>query len=318
MPPSHRDAHPPATDALDLELLAAYLDGRLSPEDRAAVEQRLATDDDAFELFAEAARLHESSEPAGAVVAFPARTGRRRIWTLVAAAAAVLLALGLAATRPWRGPGDVPSAEWVASLPSGEVLASRLGERWTEAPWSELRGDPVVPSAPSPYRPEVAAFRIGARTVELVAALRADDRASALAIAGQLDGLYYNLDQNLVGPAAVAELSRALEDGAAAPEVLGRVRDLDKYHGVEPAVYYEAGRWAAAGRLAALAGDTRFFEGRLWTRGLRRLREHAGSPELREAAGRLASAAHDDLAVLAADIDAVVALLGNGDAVLVD
>ena len=47
-------------DRIDAETLAAYIDGRLTQAERAAVESRLATDEDAYELLVEVKRAQEA------------------------------------------------------------------------------------------------------------------------------------------------------------------------------------------------------------------------------------------------------------------
>jgi anti-sigma factor RsiW len=310
-----------AATPLDLEQLAAYLDGRLTPQERAAVEERLAEDEDAFELFAEAARLAETAAaPAGEVVDLSLRgmrlRGNRRAATRwigpLAAAAVVLLALGLATLQPWRGLSSVPSATWVAALPAGDDLAAVLGDRWTEAAWSEYRSAPG-PLAYPLFPPEVAAFRIGARTVDLAAALRAEDADTASSLAAQLESLYPNLESTTAATIVMAQLALTLEQ--AGPQAAAQdLATLDEHHGVEPASYYETGRWAESARLAARAGARPFFESRLWSRGLRALQRQAQTPELRQLAERLPGSAPPDFAALVTELDAVIALLGNGDA----
>ena len=51
---------PKAGDGLDPEVLAAYLDKRLPPDERAAVEAKLATDPDSYELLVELVHANEA------------------------------------------------------------------------------------------------------------------------------------------------------------------------------------------------------------------------------------------------------------------
>ncbi len=99
---------PKAGQGLDPELLAAYVDHRLSPEQRAEVEARLATDPDAYELLVETMRAQDALQAAPVVVPFAAQTGssRTRRWVIaggvLAAAAAIILAVWI----PRRGAPD--------------------------------------------------------------------------------------------------------------------------------------------------------------------------------------------------------------------
>ena len=74
----------------NLELIAAFIDGRLSAEERARAMKLLADSDEALELFASALR-HQADTPDVKVI--PIATARRwRQWRVIApvAAAAVL------------------------------------------------------------------------------------------------------------------------------------------------------------------------------------------------------------------------------------
>ncbi len=89
----------PNDGRIDPETLAAYLDGRLSATERAAVEAKLASDDDSYELLVEVMRTQDAlPEP-------QVQSGRRWWWAAgaVAAAAAVVLAVRL-------GPTSSPAA----------------------------------------------------------------------------------------------------------------------------------------------------------------------------------------------------------------
>jgi hypothetical protein len=229
-------------------------------------------------------------------------------------AAGVLLAIGLAVLRPWRGPADLTSEEWIASLPAGQELETRLGEGWTAAPWSEPRSG--SPAEPLPYPAGAVAFRIGARTVDLAAALRAGNLALATDLAAQLDGLFAGTG-SLTGSVAVGALIHELEAEAEPDRVREALRLLEAPRGLEHVDAYHAGRWLESARLAARAGDRKLFERRRWARAARELEQRSGSAELRQIAGRLAGKQPAELDALAADLDAAIALLGNGDAELV-
>jgi CHAT domain-containing protein len=104
----------PKDDRIDSETLAAYIDGRLSSEERAAVEAKLASDDDSYELLVELMRTQDGlPEP-------QVRSGRQWWWAAgaVAAAAAIVLAVRLGPTSP-DGSQD-PRIEALVAAVNGE------------------------------------------------------------------------------------------------------------------------------------------------------------------------------------------------------
>ena len=62
--------------SVDLELLAAFIDGRLSGEERARAVKMLADSDEALEVFASALREQRAPSPA-VVKVVPITTARR-------------------------------------------------------------------------------------------------------------------------------------------------------------------------------------------------------------------------------------------------
>ena len=103
---------PKAGGSLDPEMLAAYIDKRLPPDERAAVEAKLATDPDSYELLVElihanevltGEQLHEDAapelvkqpEPQAAVVPLVPRAPRFRGWAIAGGVLAVAAALVL-------------------------------------------------------------------------------------------------------------------------------------------------------------------------------------------------------------------------------
>jgi CHAT domain-containing protein len=112
-------------DRIDSETLAAYIDGRLTPTERASVESRLATDEDAYELLVEVMRARGAVDDS-----VPAPAGSRRpalAWIAggLAAAAAVTLAVRLAPTVfPSRA--DSRMAALVAAVDGERYVEPRL------------------------------------------------------------------------------------------------------------------------------------------------------------------------------------------------
>ena len=121
---------PKAGQGIDAELLAAYLDQRLSPEQRAAVEAQLASDPESYELFVESIRVKDAVDASAAVATSlkPARQPGAWYWPIGLAAAATLFVLIFVAPEAWR--------RWQGSEqnPQLEKLVAAVGnERYIEA-----------------------------------------------------------------------------------------------------------------------------------------------------------------------------------------
>ena len=99
------------TECLDAVLLASYVDGRTSPDERASVEAHLARCEDCYFVFAETVRDRQAR----------AKKSRWRYW-VPRAAAGLATAAALVEREAWLGgSGDVPT-----SWPGLDVLAPAL------------------------------------------------------------------------------------------------------------------------------------------------------------------------------------------------
>ncbi len=235
------------THAPDLEDLAAFVDGRLSGERKARVEERLLRDEGYYEVFLETVRYRQDQGQEEDRVAAVVPIARWRRWGLaapLAAAAVLVIAIGL--LRP--GP------DLAALLDPPAIVAA--GEGWSDPDWRRLRSG----GGPSPYDGEQLAFRLGARAVDLRVALGGGDREEADRLAAQAErwatdaGLYLlarsyeDLRHRIAGGADDAELQ---ELAAAAETLLAESFERRSPEGRRVAL----GRWAEAGRLAALSAD---------------------------------------------------------------
>ncbi len=253
----------PERDAPDLEDLAAYLDGRLSDELKARVEDRLARDEEYYEVFVENVRFQQEEqsrqqrEGGGGEVVAPAVWWRsRRVAAAAAGPAAAAGALVAAIGLPQLMHG--PSTEaWVAQLDARAVIGS--GDDWDVQEWSTLRGDPGVED-PDLERRRQLAFRIGTHTVDLTVALAAGNRDAAGRHAARLE----KRTEHLSLARYYAELQGRIE---AEPIDALRAQAADLEAALKEALAgtvarrYALGRWNEAGRLAALAGDAEVLRG---------------------------------------------------------
>jgi hypothetical protein len=251
--------------SMDLETIAAYIDGTLTPDRMAEVAAQLANSPDDYQVFADAVALRdELSRPAGAattVAAAPAltvRSRRPRRWVFVgaasAAAAAVLLVTQIMETGT--GPPLFLTAEELNLRGSGS-LTSRFGEEWTEPPWPQVRS-PAVTSLNANE-----SFRAGALSYAVMLAADAGD-LSALREAS--DHLGNALTLAAAGPttARIREIATQVPptnlEGAITPFVTS-LRELYDVH------WFDLGLWAEQARLASIAREHEFFDGDIVRRG---------------------------------------------------
>lgn len=112
---------PKAGGGLDPEMLASYIDKRLPPDERAAVEAKLATDPDSYELLVELIHANEAlkdERPREEDATVPTAP-RLRTWAIaggvLAAAAAVALVVGM-------------QPDWLLRLRGGDAVDPRLAQ----------------------------------------------------------------------------------------------------------------------------------------------------------------------------------------------
>lgn len=283
MPKPEGRSRPP----IDAELLAAFIDGRLDGARRAEVIERLAEDEDAYELYDEVVRVREEldatesstgpfpeptpapaepgsgAEPpeAGRVVPFRRRFGRLATrWLPVAAALAVALLTGWWLLRPSATPS---STELLAAFDPSTVtpeVAQSAGQLETA-----FRGQ---------TEERAAQFKLGARAFDLALAAEAGEPVSTREWAGQMRALlgevflgshlaehYRSIAEQLDSGTAPRNLRREIAEAEA---VLEQELDLPE------APLFAFGRWLEAVRFAAVDGDRGFLASRAARRSLDR------------------------------------------------
>ncbi len=235
--------------AADLEQLAAFIDGRLSGEQKAKVEERLLRDEDYYEVFLETVRFQEEQKAAGE------GGGGRVVWwrswrVAVPLVAVVLLVVVVGLLVP----GERPLPGDRLALLDPSAIVAREG--WDQPGWTVLRSGNI---AEGRYRPEEIAFRLGVRAVDLRVALAADDRQAAERLVSVLEQLAGSSDLLLVS-AAYGELGNQFE--SVEPEALvTQVAKIERSmfesfeEGAPEARRLALGAWSEAGRLAAFSRD---------------------------------------------------------------
>lgn len=288
----------PAAGALDEAHESGALDTPLQPSDGSTSS-----------LDAARAKRREAAE---AIRSDAAGAGR---WFAIAAGVLALVALGWWLTRSERG---VSTGTLIAELETGSALRERLPTNWIDGRWDVMRGGTTVISAPAD-----AAFQLGARSVDLMVALRAEDRDVASAVVARISSVLDAIDL----PSALAVPAFQLEQELRVPrQDLAKARDAAEsfdaaLDSVEPASYVAVGKWAAAAQVAAMTENAAFFDSPAWSQGLDLIGATTASGSLREIAQRLRAAEPsagdaDVFAAVERDVRAVLRLLGDGDASL--
>lgn len=276
----------PILSCPDPERLAAFVDGELTGVERQEVVEHLAECSECHEVFVETVRFLEEEPDAATTVG---ETGRKVLpgpWARSLRMVLVAAALLIVAVGVWSAVGGSAGLLGGSSpnLPPAKALVAELDLHGRIPAQDELLQVPVPPvtrgqGGPSSGSPDLApvpqdvAFRLGAVIVDLEAALETGRDGTAVELTRGIERLlgaevgfsehlvasYQDLRQQIEGDATAEDL--AALSGEAAALVEERV-------GVET---FRLGAFAEAGRLAAVAGDLRYFERRGLGRTLRRV-----------------------------------------------
>lgn len=252
----------------DLESLSAFIDGRLAGAERARMVEHLARCEDCFEVVAETGEVQEELEseetslPGGAFDLGPPRravpdnvvlhpSAWRRWAPAAAALAATLLVAVFGAWQVGWLLGPDLSVDTLARRLEGS--AARLDDQdWTDHGWLVVRGEGTSREA------RKAAFGAGVYAVDLQVALRLENRERATDSAEEFVKRLGDLADD-IGPLRgnyEVLVLEALQEDEPLEAIAGQVADLeDRLVWLLNDLYYELGKWAEAGRLAAAAGD---------------------------------------------------------------
>lgn len=252
-----------ANSNVDLELIAALIDGRLAGEDRARAMKLLADSDEALELYAQAWRQREET-PDVKVVPLGSRL-RWRQWKLVVPIAlAAGLAIVVVPKLSNRGAPAASAREYAMALSQDPRFVNGLRDGWDQRGWAVTRGGGSLAGTTGSQQARTApesgpAFRLGVRSVDLQVALQKGD----MALAGRLIGeMLETLDAvALSAPVAekYAELRSSLATGTR-DQAIDRASDAE--HALRDhlgSASFEFGQWAGAAELAARMHDPSFF-----------------------------------------------------------
>ncbi len=295
-----------------LEEIAAFVDGRLHPEARRRIARHLDECEACYEVFVgtveilrdlAAEQAEEGGSPPGdgtaanppaapargfgKVLAFPP-FGRRLLRSNVFRFAASLV---FVAALGWFGRGFVSAPRLETALPRTAALAAGLAG-WREAsPLVRHRGDPVLDG--EDLR---TAFELGAYGMTLWAALETNQAAIARAALDDLRGVESNATLAGLPRTGLQDLENKLVAGAeprSLEPALTKVETLIERVLAEAGLLptYQLGRWAEAGRLAALAEDSAYFRSRAFSAAARKLLENPFDAETLETISHVTNAA---------------------------
>jgi hypothetical protein len=263
-------------EEVDLELISAFIDGRLSRDDRQRALRMLAESESAFEVYSDALRARADLS-GGDVVPISGVLNRRisvpwRTIGSVAAAAAVLIAVfPVVQAQRDRAVIDATSAELVQPLMRSPNVRTLLGNTSDERGWSVTRGGStrLVDST--------IAFRLGVRTVDLRIALAQSDTLRADQMTREILESLDAVDASDLVKAEYSALGAALTRGEPPDQLAaGATRAEEELDGLLRSFWFDFGRWVGTGESAARARSDAFFADKRTTRFLESAAERGG------------------------------------------
>lgn len=253
-----------APENIDLELIAAFIDGKLAGAERERVVKLLGESEHAFEIYADAVRTRDDVGRGGnpSVISLddhrdPRPVPWRRWWQAApVAAAAVLLLAVMPVIRARRGVSglDLPTQALLEPLNGQAGVATALGVQLDQPSWSVTRGGSSVAVD------STVALRVGVRVADLQAALALEDRERASRIATEIVGLVRPLGLTDASVAEYEAIRARLARGESIGQVSGAATSAET--NLQPLLnsrWFGFGKWYGAGELAALAHSASFF-----------------------------------------------------------
>jgi len=255
-----------ADEQTDLNLIAAFIDGRLAPAERERALQLLARDEAAFDIFADALRV-QASDADTKVIPIDARRSRRFLkrWTVLvpAAAAAVLLVAVLPRLRPSRGN--------IAAAPSAAVIVAQLaqqpsdlrtvaGPQWDQRDWSVTRG------GTSSLAESARDFRLGVRQVDLQVAIAIDARQVADRLIAEMMGWIAAVQFSEPVASKYTDVRAKLGGNESRDRLVADASDAEAgLSQLLDSFWFALGKWSAGAELAARGRQRAFFQSQFTT-----------------------------------------------------
>jgi hypothetical protein len=248
-----------SSDELDLDLIAALIDGRLSGAERERAIKQLGESEAAFEIYTDAMRVRPDLEEGGAEVR-PITSVKRRStmpWRTIGslAAAAVLFVAVVPRFMASRNAAalNAPSSQITMAVARQSDLPRRLVGDWDARAWSVTRGE-------SAQVDTTLAFRLGVRAVDLNVALAAGDTARAERLTGEIVESLNRMPLTEIAKAEYADLRTQIARGGARADVSARATHAENtLADLLGSFWFGFGRWTAGGELAARTRTPEFF-----------------------------------------------------------
>ncbi len=241
------------------EEIAAYIDCGLKPAARRRLAAHLSACDACFEVYLETLHcLHPAAAvPArDAVVPFTRRSPAAARWSTAATAAALLVAAGLGGVHLLAGRPRMDAMALVRTLGGGDGLAENV---WT----GEVLRSGFDDEEQEPTDFDALSFLMGAHLVGFQATVEAQDQEAACAAAGRVVGVLVRAEFVATAASEFKQATGALCRQSATRSWTGLVERTSPV--IEEAfrpVHLDFGEWAQAGRIAARAERSVFFERR--------------------------------------------------------
>jgi len=268
-----------AFDEVDLELIGALMDGRLTGAERERAIKLLGESEAAFEVYTDAVRARadleeeEEEEEEAKVVPIEPRLdkrqpGRRRwlvgvpaaaaaAWVGVpAAAAAALLVAVLPSVQAYRDQAVFAAATTDITLPLTQRgdLRSTLRPGWEDRSWSVMRGGTRAGFD------STTEFRLGVRATDLRVALATGDAERARGLTGEVLDLLQAMPVADGAKAKYQGLRSRIERRETGEPLIAAASDAEKtLNEFLDSRWFGYGKWLAAGELAARTGSASFF-----------------------------------------------------------
>lgn len=255
-----------ASDELDLDLIAALIDGRLSGAERERAIKQLSESEAAFEIYADALRVRPDLQapeakvlPFTTPVAAEKRAGRpglpwRTIGSLAAAAVVLIAIVPQYMARQNSAAFDAPASEITMALARRPDLSQHLAADWDARGWSVTRGESAR------LVDTTMAFRLGVRAVDLNLALATGDTARATRLTSEIVESLNRVQLSELAKAEYVELRTHLARSESAAQLTDRASHAEKtLDQLIDSYWFGFGRWVAGGELAASTQTKEFF-----------------------------------------------------------
>ena len=246
------------SDEVDLELIGALMDGRLTGAERERAIKLLGNSEAAVEIYTHAVRARADLDEVKVV---PIDSGRRPSalpWRVIGpvAAAAMLLIAVMPVMRARRDRAELAASadQITVAMTRRPDLARTLTGDWDQRAWAVTRG------GNSQLVDTTIAFRLGVRAVDLSVAVAAHDTARADRLMAEMIASLDRVElsnavkaryETLRVQQARGDTGEPLAVGTSSAE-----RDLSE---LLDSFWFAFGRWVGAGELAARTQTKEFF-----------------------------------------------------------